>query len=53
MGLFSKIEVCCICGINSGIHKILDGVVCKECFRSCGGFYPVTKPLKTATKQNI
>lgn len=53
MGIFSKKDICCICGINDGKHKILDGYVCKECLRLCGGFYPVTKPLKTARKEDI
>lgn len=53
MGIFSKKDICCICEINNGKQKILDGYVCKECLRSCGGFYPLTKPFKTATKEDI
>lgn len=53
MGLFSRKETCCICNIEKGKQKLMDGFVCKNCLKSCGGFYPIDKPFKTAFKIDV
>lgn len=35
---FKKNETCCICNINEGSKKILDGMICKDCISDCSTF---------------
>lgn len=53
MGIFSKKEICCICGNEKGKQKIIDGWVCKDCLKLCRGFYPLDKPFKSLSSLDI
>lgn len=52
MGLFSKKGTCSICNKSEAKTKIYDGMVCKECLRSCGGYLPL-KPFKEQTINDV
>lgn len=54
MGLFSKKEVCCVCGQNDGKQKILDGYVCKVCLYKFDPFRKYkNKELENKTKEEV
>ena len=38
MGLFNKKEECSICHSNTGVKKLSDGEICKECISKCNLF---------------
>lgn len=52
MGLFSKKETCSICNEEQTKIKISNGYICSNCLRK-SALFPITKPLKTYTIENI
>lgn len=48
MGIFGEKQKCCICNIEDGKVKMLDGAVCRECSVLGGKFLP-PKPLAKIT----
>ncbi|WP_461615405.1 SHOCT domain-containing protein [Clostridium sp. Marseille-QA1073] len=52
MGLFSRKENCCICGIEEGKKKMASGFICKQCLHSCSINFQV-KINKNTTKEAI
>lgn len=53
MGLFGKKEICCICGIEKGNIKILDGSVCQSCIEKSGGFLNFGEKFKDVSKNRV
>ncbi|KPI46581.1 hypothetical protein KW95_18500 [Clostridioides difficile] len=55
MGLFSKNEICVVCGEDQSCRlKIKDGYVCKKCVDKCGiGLVTLGKKNKEITKEDV
>ena len=52
MGLFSKKETCSICNKEQTKIKLSNGYICGSCLKE-SGLFPITKPVKTYTIENI
>lgn len=52
MGLFSKKEICSICGINEAKNKLLDCYCCKECMNKAISYLPAKMP-KNIKKEEV